>query len=109
MKTKLQIPNLLDDLRKIILSTLGEEQREERGTEKIQTKERSDKLEKRKNCRYCPPLCEQNDGLQVCKVGNTQLPTALKETLQSLCRKLVTFSFCFRVDLRHKNIAQLAT
>jgi hypothetical protein len=39
MKTRLQIPNL---------------QREERGTEKIQTKERSDKLGKRKNCRYCP-------------------------------------------------------
>jgi len=54
MKTRLQIPNLPDDLRKIISNTLGEEQREERGAEKIQTKERSDKLEKRKNCRYCP-------------------------------------------------------
>ena len=53
-KMRLQIPNPPDDLRKIISNTLGEEQREERGTEKIQTKERSDKLEKRKNCRYCP-------------------------------------------------------
>jgi hypothetical protein len=54
MKTRLKIANLLDDLRKIISNTLGEEKREERGTEKIQTKESSDKLEKRTNCRDCP-------------------------------------------------------
>jgi hypothetical protein len=34
MRTRLQIPNLPDDLRKIILNTPGEEQKEERGTEK---------------------------------------------------------------------------
>ena len=33
LKTRLKIPNLPDDLRKIISDTLGEEQREERGTE----------------------------------------------------------------------------
>jgi hypothetical protein len=38
MKTRLQIPNLPDDLRKIILNTSGEEQREERGTKKSKQK-----------------------------------------------------------------------
>ena len=82
MKTRLQIPNLPDDLRKIISNTLGEEQREERGTEKIQTKERSDKLGKRKNCRYCPYSMNR---MTAYKCVKSETPNCL-QCSKKLCR-----------------------
>ena len=87
----------------------GEEQREERDTEKNPDKRKERQVRKAQELPLLPLLSEQNDSIQVCKVQNTQLPTVLKETLQRLCRKLVTFPFCCRVDLRHNNTAQLAT
>lgn len=49
METRLKIPNLSDQLKKIIRETISPGDMKE-----IDKKEKSDKLEKRRNCRYCP-------------------------------------------------------
>ena len=52
METRLKIPNLPEELKKIIKETI----RPEGDKEPCQSKklDKSDRLEKRKNCRYCP-------------------------------------------------------
>lgn len=50
METRLKIPNLPQELKKIILETVRPEGHQEQSNKLV----KSDKLEKRKNCRYCP-------------------------------------------------------
>lgn len=51
MQSRLKIPNLPEELKKIIMETVGPGDQEQSTTKKL---DKSDRLEKRKNCRYCP-------------------------------------------------------
>lgn len=53
METRLKIPNLPDELKKIILETVHPKGHQEQSCSSNKLV-KSDKLEKRKNCRYCP-------------------------------------------------------
>jgi len=77
MKTRLQIPNLPHDLRKIISNS---RRAKRRGTEKNPDKRKERQVRKAQELPLLPLLSKQNDSIQVCKVRNTQLPTVLKET-----------------------------
>lgn len=51
MQSRLKIPNLPEELKKIIMETVGPGDQEQSTTKKL---DKSDRLENRKNCRYCP-------------------------------------------------------
>jgi hypothetical protein len=83
MENRLQIPNLPRDLENNILNSLGHQQQ---GTSSTAIAERSDRLESRKTCRYCPYTKKR---MTAYKCVKCETPNCL-ECSKKLCNECVS-------------------